>query len=96
MTLKSDSKFEEKLILGSKNDIRNLVNFNASSGKFENVHFVVLLLLKIYYVLVKKSVEELCVITLKNDTSQLLVLCKMAWGIWWTLPEHSKKLKFAL
>ena len=96
MTLKSDSKFEEKLILGSKNDIRNLVNFNASSGKFENVHFVVLLLLKIYYVLVKKSVEELCVITLKNDTSQLLGLCKMAWGIWWTLPEHSKKLKFAL
>ena len=36
MTLKSDAKFEEKLTLGSKNDMRNLVNFNASSGKSEN------------------------------------------------------------
>ena len=35
MTLKSDVKFEEKLTLGSKNDIRNLVNFNVTSGKFE-------------------------------------------------------------
>ena len=33
MTLKSDAKFEEKLILCSKNDMRNLVNFNLSSGK---------------------------------------------------------------
>ena len=34
MTLKSDEKFEEKLTFGSKNDTRNLVNFNESSGKF--------------------------------------------------------------
>ena len=34
MTLKSDAKFEEKLTLGSKNDMRNLVN----------LHFDVLLL----------------------------------------------------
>ena len=39
MTLKSDVKFEEKLTLGSKNDMRNLVNFNASSGKSENLHY---------------------------------------------------------
>ena len=39
MTLKSDAKFEEKLTLGSKNDIMNLVNFNASSSKSENFHF---------------------------------------------------------
>ena len=39
MTLKSDVKFEEKLTLGLKNDVRNLVNFNASSGKSENFHF---------------------------------------------------------
>ena len=44
MTLKSGTKFEEKLNLGSKNDMRNLVNFNASSGKSENLHFDVLLL----------------------------------------------------
>ena len=46
MTLKSDAKFEEKLTLGSKNDMRNSVNFNDSSGKSENLHFDVLLLLK--------------------------------------------------
>ena len=37
-------KFEEKPTLGSKNDMRNLVNFNASSGKSGNLHFDVLLL----------------------------------------------------
>ena len=50
MTLKSDAKFEEKLALGSKNDMRNLVNFNASSSKSEKLHFDVLLLSKVYYV----------------------------------------------
>ena len=42
MTLKSDAKLEEKLTLGSKN---NLVNFNASSDKSENLDFGVVLLL---------------------------------------------------
>ena len=50
MTMKSDAKFEEKLTLGSKNDMRNLMNLNASSGKPENLHFDVLLLSKVYYV----------------------------------------------
>ena len=54
MTLKSDVKFEEKLTLGSKNDMRNLVNFNASSGKSENLHFDLLLLSIAYKVLAKK------------------------------------------
>ena len=31
MTMKSDAKFEEKVTLGFKNDIRNLVNFNPSN-----------------------------------------------------------------
>ena len=44
MTLKSDAKFEEKLTFGPKNDMKNLANFNASSGKPENFHFDVLLL----------------------------------------------------
>ena len=30
MTLESDAKFEEKLALGFKNDMTNLVNFNES------------------------------------------------------------------
>ena len=56
MALKSDVKFEEKLTLGSKNDMRNLVNFNASSGKSENLHFDVVLLFSIAYkVLAKKN-----------------------------------------
>ena len=37
MTLKSVAKFEEKLTLGSKNDMRNFVNFIVSSGKSENL-----------------------------------------------------------
>ena len=39
MALKSDEKFEEKLTLGSKTDMRNLVKFNANSGKSKNLHF---------------------------------------------------------
>ena len=50
MTLKSDAKFEEKLTLVSKNDIRNLVSFNASGGKSENLNFDVLLLSKVNYI----------------------------------------------
>ena len=44
MTLESDAKSEEKLALGFKNDMTNSVNFNASSGKFENLHFEMLVL----------------------------------------------------
>ena len=61
MALKSEAKFEEKLVLGSKNDMRNLMNLNASSGKSENLHFYVLLLSKAWKVSAKK-VE-------KNDIS---------------------------
>ena len=46
---KSDAKFEGKLTLGLKNDMKNLVNFNVSSGKSDNLHDV-LLLSKVYYV----------------------------------------------
>ena len=44
MTLNGDVKFEEKLTLGSKKDMKNLVNFNASSGTSGNLHFDILLL----------------------------------------------------
>ena len=36
--MEGDAKFEEKRALGFKHDTTNLVNFNASSGKFENLH----------------------------------------------------------
>ena len=54
MALKNDAIFEEKLTLGSKNDMKNLVVFNASSGKSEKFHFDVLLLSIAYKVLAKK------------------------------------------
>ena len=37
--MKSELKFEEKLALGSKNDMRIFVNCNGISGKSENFQF---------------------------------------------------------
>ena len=48
MTLKSCAKFKGKLICGLKSELRNLVNFHASSQKSGNVHFDGLLLSKSY------------------------------------------------
>ena len=53
MTLKSDAKFEEKLTLGSKNDMRKLVNFNATSDRSENLEIDGLLLSIAYKILAK-------------------------------------------
>ena len=47
MTLKGDAKSKGKLICGLKEDIRNLVNFHASSQKSENLHFDRILLSKV-------------------------------------------------
>ena len=46
MILKGDAKFKRKLNCGLKNDIRNLVNFHASSRMSENLHFDELFLSK--------------------------------------------------
>ena len=54
MTLKGDAKFKEKLTRGLKNDIRNSVNFHASSLKSDNLHFDGFLLSKAYKVLDEK------------------------------------------
>ena len=54
MTLKGDAKFKGKMTRGFKNDIRNLVNFHASSWKSENLHFDGFLLSKAYKVLDEK------------------------------------------
>ena len=50
MALKGVAKFKGKLTCGLKNDIRNLVNFYASSRKSENVLFDGFLLFKAYKV----------------------------------------------
>ena len=48
------AKFEEKLTLCSKNDMKNLVNFNVSSGKSESLHFNVLLFSVAYKISAEK------------------------------------------
>ena len=37
MTLKSNVKFEEKLICGLENDMRNIANFHQSTWKSQNL-----------------------------------------------------------
>ena len=54
MTLKGNAIFKEKLTGGLKNDVRNLINFHASSGKSENLHFGGFVLSKAYKVLDEK------------------------------------------
>ena len=53
MTLKGHTKFKEKLTGGLKNDIR-LINFHASSHKFENLHFNGFVSSKVYKFLDEK------------------------------------------
>ena len=66
MTLKGDAKFKGKLTCGLKNDIRNFVNFHASSRKSQNLHFDWMLLSKACKDL-EKNTEELCFMTMKSD-----------------------------
>ena len=54
MTLKGDAKVKGKLTLGLKNDISNLVNFNAISRNSEKLHLDGLFFSKAYKVLDKK------------------------------------------
>ena len=82
--------------LGSKNYIRNLVNFNASNDKSENLHFDVLLLSIAYKVSAKKVQKNYLswhwkeIQTLKKNW---LFVPKMIWGIWWTLTGPAESLK---
>ena len=46
MTLKGDAKFKGKLTCSLKNNLKNLVNFHASSQKSKNLHFDQILLSK--------------------------------------------------
>ena len=47
MTVKSDTKFEEKLTFGLGNDMRNLANFHQSTRKSQNWDFDGILLSKV-------------------------------------------------
>ena len=50
MTLKSDSKLEEKLTYRLGNDMRNLVNLYQSTRKSQNWDFYGILLSEVKYV----------------------------------------------
>ena len=63
----SDAKFEEKLALGFKNYMTNLVSFNANIGKSENLHFDVLLLSIAYIKFQLKKCKKVISLKLKSD-----------------------------
>ena len=80
--MESDAKFEVKQTLGSKNDLKNLVNFNGSSGKSEDFHSDVLLFSKVYYVWAKKYRGVMC-----HNTEEF--------GEFWPNSRKSQKLHFS-
>ena len=47
MTLEFDAKFEEKLICGLENDMRNLTNFHQNTSKCQNWYFHGIILSKV-------------------------------------------------
>ena len=88
MTLNDVAKFKQKLTCGLKNDIRNLLNFYASSWKSKNWHFDWTRLSKGYKYLDEK-VQKLYVswnwTVMKSLQKNWLLAPKMTWGIWWNL-----------
>ena len=86
--LKSDARFEEKLTLGSKNDMRSLVNLDESSDKSENLHIDALLFLVTYKVSARKEQKDdlswhwkrsKLTFYLKNDLRNLLNFNLSSW-----------------
>ena len=68
MTLKGDAKFKGELICGLKKDIRNLVNFHASSRKSENLQFDWILLKHIKHIKFQmKKYRRVSLVTMKSD-----------------------------
>ena len=82
MTLKSDPKFKEKLTFCLKNDMRNLMNFNLSSEKSENLHFDGIFLSKVCDVW-DKIIQTSCVVKndygFKNDIRNLVNFHTSSW-----------------
>ena len=54
MTMKNDAKFETELTCHLKIDMRNLINFDPSTQKSQNLHFNGLILTKVSNVSAKK------------------------------------------
>ena len=97
MTLKSDAEFEENLTLGSKNDVKNLVNFNASSSKSDvHLYFDVLFLpiaCKVSTTKVQKNYLSWHWKKVQTLKKNWLFIWRMTWGIWWNLTWAVESLK---
>ena len=96
MTLKGVAKFKRKLTCGLKNDIRNLVNFYASSWKSKNWHFDWIRLSKAYKYLdekVQKSYVSWHWRVMQSLKKNWLLVPKMTWAIWWILMRAVSSLK---
>ena len=96
ITRKGVAKFKGKLTCGLKNDIRNLVNFHASSWKSENLHFDWIHLSKAYKYLdekVQKSYVSWNWRVMQSLKKNWLLVSKMTWGIWWILMRAAASLK---
>ena len=96
MTLKSDSKFKEKLTRSLKNDMRTLVNFHESSWKSTNLHFDVFLLSKAYKYLdekVQKSYVSWHWRVMQSLRKNWLLVPKMTLEIWWIFRWGEASLK---
>ena len=96
MTLKGGAEFKGKLTRGLKNDIRNLLNFHASSLKSENLQFDGFLLSKAYKVWdgkVQKSYASWHWRVMQSLKKKRLLVPKMTWGICWILLRTVASLK---
>ena len=94
MSLKGYPKFKEKLTCGLENDLRNLVNFYASSWKSGNLQYVGLLLSNAYKDLdekVPKSYVSWPWKVMQNLRSKWLFVPKITWEIWLILNASSTK-----
>ena len=96
LALKSDAKLKEKLTLGSKNDMRNLVNFHPTTQKSKNFTLMgyfcpkyMRFELKKYRGVIFHDTEQWCKIWINPD----LVVSKMAWKIGWTFIRAPKSLE---
>ena len=67
MTLKSGAKFKEKLTCGFKYDMMNLVNFNPTTQKPENLTLMGSFCPKYLRFELKKNAEKLFFMILNSD-----------------------------
>ena len=68
MSLQSETKFEEKLTLGSKNDMTNVMNFQPTTQKYiKNFTLMDYFYPKYMRFELKNTLEELSFMTLNSD-----------------------------